>query len=222
MCVKQKKAALECDGPLWLPQRERVNWHPDFSKSQWEPEWIFLRVPQEENYRRGGGALRLYPSPIHFSDAQNPTFAAFRPWGFHFQMEAEFTFEPCEEGDEAGLAIVLSSGFYYRFVKRKTEQGVFLVLEKNAEDMEQISCRIAVETGTLRLRIAGDKEAYHFYYSTAGGEDKLAATASTRFLSCEVAGRSFTGTVMGLYTASCGKTAAVMNVTAVTLTKASQ
>ena len=38
------------------------------------------------------------------------------------------------------------------------------------------------------------------------------AKASTRFLSCELAGKCFTGTVMGLYAASVGTTEAVMKV----------
>lgn len=72
----------------------------------------------------------------------------------------------------------------------------------------------------LWLQISADKETYHFLYSTDGEAYRLAATASTRFLSCEVAGHSFTGTVMGLYTASGIGTESVMEVSAFTMTDA--
>ena len=40
----------------------------------------------------------------------------------------------------------------------------------------------------------------------------MAASASTRFLSCEVAGRCFTGTVMGLYALAQEKQMLMLNL----------
>lgn len=207
-----KKAVLDGEGPLWSEQKRGRNWEADFHASEWEPEWIFLREPQKGAYVRGGGELRLYPSQVHFSDRRNPVFAAVRQMDFEFEMEAEFTFEPCEIGDEAGIGIVLSSQFYYCFVKKRTEEGDFLVLEKNAEDMHQAACRIPMPEGELYLSVRGEKEFYYFSYSLDGESFYEAAKASTRFLACEVSGRCFTGTVAGLYAACCRETKAVMKV----------
>lgn len=177
-----------------------------------EPEWIFLRNPQKGVYERGGGELKLHPSCIQFSDRKNPTFAAVRQIDFECEIDTVFDFVPCEAGDEAGLAIVLSAQFYYRFVKKKTEEGICLVVEKNAEDLYQRACRIPVPDGFLYLKIRCDKEFYYFRYSVDGIHYQEAARASTRFLACEVAGRSFTGTVIGLYAGACRETKAVMKV----------
>lgn len=207
-----RKAALECEGRLPNAQVLTKSWKADFETAEWEPEWIFLRKPEAAAYERENGKLLLYPSCVHFRDRKNPVFAALRQGDFDCELNAAFTFEPCEAGDEAGLAIVLSSQFYYCFVKKRTKEGTFLILEKNAEDMHQTACRIPVPEGKLHLKIRADKEFYYFGYSTDGVRYDEAAKASTRFLACEVAGRCFTGTVMGLYAAACRKTNAVMCV----------
>ena len=207
-----KKAALEYDGPLWFEQKTERSWQADFYCECWEPEWIFLRNPQKEVYKRGGGELKLYPTCTCFSDGKNPVFAAVRQFDFECEVDTAFSFTPCEKGDEAGLAIVLSSQFYYRFVKKRTEEGNCLVLEKNAEDMYQRACQIPVQDEKMYLKIRCDKEYYYFSYSTDGIRYYDIASASTRFLACEVAGRCFTGTIVGLYAGACQETNAVMCV----------
>lgn len=103
------------------------SWQADFTDHKWEPEWIFLRRPQAEAYERGDGELKLYPSHIRIGDRKNPVFAAVRQRDFVCEVATAFVFDPVETEDEAGLAIVLSSQFYYRFVKKRTEGGNYLV-----------------------------------------------------------------------------------------------
>ena len=62
------------------------------------------------------------------------------------------------------------------------------------------------------IHIWADREYYSFYYGIGDEPLKFAAKASTRFLACEVAGRTFTGTVVGVYAFSAGETEAVMEV----------
>lgn len=207
-----RKSALTCDGPLWAVQQTGSVLAADFESAHWEPWWLFLRNPQKGAYERVDGELRLHPSRVHLSDGKNPVFAAVRQADFDCELDAVFDFVPGVEGDEAGLAIVLSSQFYCLFVKKKTADGVFLVLERHAEDLYQRACQIPVPDGRLHLKIRCDKEKYHFSYSVDGTACSEAAEASTRFLACEVSGRCFTGTVIGLYTASDHETGAVMRV----------
>ena len=208
-----RKAALCCDGPIWEPQREALPWKADFTKKEWEPEWIFLRRPEKASYERGNGVLRLHPSRTTFLDGKNPTFAAVRQRDFDCVMEAELSFSTECVGDEAGIAALLSSQFHYRFGKKRTEEGDMLVLEKCAEDFRQTAFSIPAPEGRLRLRMEAEKESYHFFYAVGDGPFEKACSASTRFLACEVAGRSFTGTVIGLYAFSDRDTGAVMEVT---------
>lgn len=200
-----RKAALECEGPLWEEQRKGYFWEADFSQKEWEPEWIFLRKLVKENYTRGDNCLRLRPSQICLDEGKNPTFAAVRQPDFQCEVKLKFRYEPAGEREEAGLALFHGSQFHYRFCVRRENGKKLLVLEKTAEDFrqKQIICSLSAREGKaaelLELIVRADRENYHFYYRIDGGEEVFGASASTRFLSCEVVGRSFTGTVLGPY-----------------------
>lgn len=206
------KATLLCEGPLWDEQKESKEWSADFSHEDWEPEWIFLRNPREASYERGQGKLKIYPTPITFREAKSPTFVAVRQRDFVCEVEAECKFNPCQVGDEAGIAIVLSSEFYYCIGKRRTLEGDFLVVEKKAEDFQQVAYQVPIKDGKFRLKVQADKEYYTFHYSIGETPFQELGKASTRFLSCEIAGKCFTGVVIGLYAVSTKETNAFMEV----------
>lgn len=217
LAENDRKARLENEGPLWASQEEKQAadcWQADFSKSEWEPEFRFLRTPHMASYQRQNGKLYMYPSTVSLEDEKNAVFAGVCQPDYDCEMETVFTFETKETGDEAGLALLLSSQFQYRFGKKKTAEGNVIFVEKVAEDMRQTACEIPIEEGKVRLLIRADKEKYTFFYGTADGRMQEACSASTRFLSCEIAGKCFTGTLVGLYTSCTEKTAAVMEVEA--------
>ena len=231
-----KKATLECEGPLWCEEssktekseekekktvgtisgriaRKSTVWQADFNKTVWEPEWIFLRRPDNSRYHRKDGILHLYPSATTlFDKTGSPTFAAVRQPDFDCQVETRFTFVPLKIGDEAGLIFRLSSDFYYCFCKYKNEQGTFLCVKRHIDDICYTDRQIPIADSLLQLRVTACREHYQFSYAEGTQEYKELAKASTRFLSCELAGKCFTGTVMGLYAASVGTTEAVMKV----------
>ena len=207
-----RKASLICEGPLWAEQEAEKSWQADFSNRKWEPEWIFLRRPAEGAYERGEGSLKLHPSTVTFEAAKSPVFAAVRQCDFGCETEAVFDFKPRREGAEAGLAVVLASDFHYRFGKKRTQEGNFLVVEKTAEDFRQTAFCAPAPEGELRLCVRADKEFFTFCYASGEGEIHQVCKASTRFLSCELAGKCFTGTVIGLYAMSEVTTDAVMEV----------
>jgi xylan 1,4-beta-xylosidase len=210
--VENKKAVLSARGPLWACQKPPEEWKADFTQVNWEPEWIFLRNPIESSYKREVGMLKLYPTPVTLQKVKNPTFVAIRQRDFETETFVEFLFEPSQEGDEAGIAIVLSSDFHYTFSKRRTSEGNFIVVEKRAEDFNQIAYCAPIAEGVLRIKVKSDKEFYTFSYSIVGKAFQQVCSASTRFLSCEVASKCFTGTVIGLYAVSADETDAVMEV----------
>lgn len=61
------------------------------------------------------------------------------------------------------------------------------------------------EKQRLHLSCLADALNYHFSWGYDEDHTREAGIASTRFLSCEVAGRSFTGTFVGLYASGNGK-----------------
>ncbi len=108
-------------------------------------------------------------------------------------------FFPAGEGEEAGLALFLSSEFYYTFFVRRRKGELQLVLEKRADDFHETAVEIPVPESAVTLRVEADRERYVFLWAGPGGLSREIASASTRFLACEVAGRSFTGVMAGLY-----------------------
>ncbi len=199
------QAVIEGEGPLWETQKEKPVFRPDFSKPDWEPQWLFLREPRWQHYERGQGKLRLYP-------AKDFTFAALRPRDFECTIQAAFKFEPQSIGDEAGLMVYLAADFHYRFMKTRQVDGDYVVLEKTAEDFSQTAFMQKIGLGKVTFKLMADKEYYHFYFALGNEPLEEKAKASTRFLSCEVAGRCFTGTVMGVYGKSLGETSAFMEI----------
>lgn len=207
-----RKATLTCDGPLWEEQKAVKGFIADFTQTKWEPEWIFLRNPVFSSYERGEGKLKIHPSITTLREKKNPSFAAVRQMDFSCEINTRYVFKTCEIGDEAGIGILLSSDFHYTIGKRRRAEGDFIVVEKKAEDFYQVAYEEPIEEGEICLNIRADKEFYTFSYSVGNHPLKEICKASTRFLSCELAGKCFTGTVIGLYTLSAAATEAVMEV----------
>lgn len=210
-----KKAALICEGPLWEKQRVHKEWRADFTKSELESEIVFLRNPVIENYYQSDGRLMIKPAFIKLSDCANPSFVARRPLDFECEMDIQFDFTPQQDGDEAGVVVLLSSEFHVEMFIRKENGENYLILQKSAEDMVQIAYKEKagdVSSSHLHMKIKSDKEKYTFYVGAGEESLKEIGTGSTRFLCCELAGKCFTGTVWGIYTTCKQETGAEMNV----------
>lgn len=210
-----KKAALFCEGPLWGTQETYKTWSADFSKAELEPEMIFLRNPVKENYQLQNGQLLMKPSLVKLSDAANPSFVARRPLDFECEMNVQLRFVPEQDGDEAGVAVMLSAEFHVELFVRKEKGENYLMLQKRAEDMIQLAYKEKIgeaDSGQMHMRIKSDKEKYTFYFGSGKEGLEEIGTGSTRFLCCEMAGKCFTGTVWGIYTACQQKTGAEVSI----------
>ncbi len=208
LCGTDRKATILCDGPLTAVQKPPQPFAADMSRTDWEPEWVFLRHPDMNNHRRIPGAMLLSPTLQTMRDP-SPTFAAVRPLDFDCTVDTAFTFSPEYPGDEAGLAVRLSAMFH---VTCTMTSDRMLTLTQHMEDIDHVIARVPAPLGEVHLRMTGDREKYVFEYEQDGQYRKL-GQASTRFLSVEIAGKCFTGTVIGLYAACKTSTGAQMRVT---------
>ena len=208
LCGTDRKALLNPDGPLSAPQVPPLPFTADMSRTDWEPEWIFLRRPDMQRLQRVPGRMRLIPSAATMNDPI-PTFAAVRPADFDCVTETEFTFEAIQPGDEAGIAVRLDRQFHVRCTLGFENR---LTLTLQAEDMCHIAAQTVLPAGWVRLRLAADRERLTFS-CVEGAQWRELGSVSTRFLATEFQGRCFTGTVIGLYTASPRESGAVMEVT---------
>lgn len=209
-CGDHRRALPSFDAPLCAAQQPRAPFIADMTRDTWEPEWIFLRRPDMADHQRVPGAMLLRPSTRTLAQA-NPTFAALRPMDFDCVTETAFTFSPLQPGDEAGMAVRLDSRFYITCALTHPRQ---LVLTLHADEIHHVIAQLPAPEGALRLRIRADKEQYQFDYAAGEGEFIPLGHVNTRFLSTDLSGRCFTGTVIGLYAQCQEPTEAVMRVTA--------
>lgn len=202
-------ARLNEEGPLWSQQENYFEWNPGFWNKKWEPNWLFLRKYKENSYKKGNGVLLLYPSTDMFNERSYPTFVGVRQLDFASQYVTSFSYNTEQLGDEAGLIMYLASNYHYRIGKRKIYNNDYIVVEKKAEDFEQTVYKEKIPDGKINIKLIADKEYYYFYYSIGESELKYICKASTRFLSCEIFGKCFTGTVIGIYALCETRTSAI-------------
>lgn len=105
----------------------------------------------------------------------------------------------CRVGEEVGLMIYLSSEFHYRIGKQKRSDGVYLIMERTAEDLVQPVMERRIGPGKLSMHIQTGKEKDTFWFREEGNDWEVVGPVSNRFISCEVSGRCFTGTLIGIY-----------------------
>ncbi|MBQ8200447.1 MAG: family 43 glycosylhydrolase [Clostridia bacterium] len=209
MCGAKRKTVLLANGPLRAPQQPAIPFVPDLSRTEWEPEWIFLRRPDMASHQRIPGAMLFIPSRRTLKDP-NPTFAAIRPADFDCVTDVTFTFSAQQEGDEAGLAIRLDKQFHITCTLGYDRR---LTLTLQAEDICHTVAQAVLPGDTISLRLTAGKDRFAFTYC-CGGTYIPFGSVSTRFLATEFQGRCFTGTVIGLYAACAAPTKACMRVTA--------
>ncbi|RZT02433.1 glycoside hydrolase family 43 protein [Cuneatibacter caecimuris] len=203
---------IESAGPL-LPAYEAKEEpvRDDFEGDQLELCWNYLRNPDLSRYnlKERPGCLTLRGSALRLDDIGSPTVVCRRQKYFDCHMTAKMEFLPEQDGEEAGIAVFLSNEFYYKIGKRRENGEDFLVLEKRAEDFYQQVCKISVEhEKPLYLGIQAERLRYTFRWGYEESDVAIAGYASTRFLSCEVAGRSFTGAFAGMYATGNGRDSA--------------
>ncbi len=175
----------------------------NFSSPSFSPEWLFLRKWLPDNYERKNSQLTLRPSQDKLTDpVGSPTFAAVRQKDFNCEVQTILDFEPVDASDKAGVAIYLAPTNMYRVYKHRKADGMYLTVEKTADDFHECPFSRKIADGPVKLVVKADKQKCALYYSVDGDDLKLMATASTKFLSPAIAGKCFTGTVIGLYVQS--------------------
>ena len=188
-------------------------WNCNFESETWEPQWLFRRIPDMQKIQRGNGKLILDAADGKLEDAFGTVSGVFlRPLDKKCSVETVLDFEPTLDGACAGLTAYLTEDYFYRIMKIREAGKNYLVVERRMEDVVVEAFRQEVPTGKLMLKIANDGEKYHFSYGlqkedllTSQQDAKEAdtlqevATAATKFLSTEIVGKSFTGTLFGVF-----------------------
>lgn len=179
----------------------------EFTGSKLGVQWEYVRNPYEENYSltERKGFLRLKGTAVTMSNVDSPTFAAQRQSDFSARMSTKLSFNPKQEGEEAGLVLRGNDANHIEIgvTLRDGKRQVFLRKVLKRKEAEPVSY-IDAGKGDLILTVKATPTSYEFFYRTAAGKDKSLGTAPTRVLSTEEVG-GFTGVYAGPYATGNGK-----------------
>jgi xylan 1,4-beta-xylosidase len=178
----------------------------DFEETKLSHQWNFIRNPHKEMYSLSErkGYLRLYGSELSLNHSNSPVFVGRRQQHFDCKAETLLDFYPKQEGEEAGLTVLMDEKHHYEIavvgdgLKRK------VIVRRTIGKLSAIVAEEEVQQGPITLEITANKEAYKFSYSVDGVIFREIASGETRYLSSEVAG-GFTGVYMGLYSTGNGR-----------------
>lgn len=197
--IKNSKARIMEEGPLLSEQHSWKGMADNFEEASWPCQWYFVRTPQADHYIRGNGRLTILPFGGRPSAEKMQGFACIKQPDLSFRMEVQLLFVPESEEDAAGIVVWLTHDFYYFFGIRKKDGRNKLFLERKIEDLDVFTWSEEIGTEDIGLMVEGTKDDYTFYTIMPDGRKMRKCSASSRFLSNEIVGRGFTGTMLGLY-----------------------
>ena len=184
------KAKIENEISTEAEQVKRMKFFTDFSKPEFEKEWLFF------NYEQISKTDRLVLKPTENSI----TFASVRQPDMQCSVKTVCNFTPRNNDAEAGLMIYLQSDFNYRICTKRYDEENYIVIQKCAEDFFQTIYKRKTQSSTFTFQIKADKDYYHFFCSENNAPTQEICIASTHFLCVEMPSRCFTGTTIGVYT----------------------
>lgn len=178
----------------------------NFDDKQLDFKWNYLRTPREEFYSLSErpGYLTLNLRPQKLTELDTPSFVGRRQQHINFSATTRMEFSPLTEKESAGIVLLQSNEFHYRFVYTIHEGQKVIRLIKCAEGKEEVLQEASIDSSVLYLKIEAYEQDYRFYYGDRPSDYlKLIENVDGRILSTDVAG-GFVGTEIGLYASSNG------------------
>lgn len=177
----------------------------DFSKGI-PKQALFLRNPDMANYQTDETGLTLTLSSESLRELLSPSYIGIRQQTMAYQLETHLTFDPQQDRQEAGLAIIQNDKHSIRLVlgqfEGKTELRVIQLLDGSETLLAQLP--YAFDQVTLIIKAEQQDLSFFVVPTNADRETLLCQQVDGRFLSTEVAG-GFVGCTMGAYASSNGE-----------------
>jgi xylan 1,4-beta-xylosidase len=201
--VQLRMEAATLPAHPWPPEAER----DDFDAPHLRFCWNFLRNPDPASWSLAArpGWLRLHGSALTLDNEDAPAFVGRRQQHFTCQVKTLLNFSPEQEGEEAGLTVLMNNCHHYEIALIHLEGERQVIVRRRIGDLCAIVGRETVKTDTVELSIHAYADRYVLAYALPGATMHELATGSTRYLSTEVAG-GFTGVYFGLYATGNGHT----------------
>ncbi|MBX3564060.1 MAG: glycoside hydrolase family 43 protein [Sphingomonas sp.] len=179
------------------------------------PEWMMLRNPRAPWYEVDKYGLNLTARPVGLGDNGNPSFLVRRQQHTSASATTALRFTPQKDGDRAGLAIFQNDDYWMSVgLKRAGGQLLLTVDRRDGPNDPKLGKTVfqvvnpRIGENALELRIAVEKNVYHFSYSVDHGAANYTprvwrplGAIETDSLTTRTAG-GFVGSVFGLFAAT--------------------
>ncbi|MEM9964635.1 MAG: glycoside hydrolase family 43 protein [Asticcacaulis sp.] len=179
----------------------------EFDDSKLALQWLFARMPKQQWWETGEGALKIQARNDRFGESGQPSFIGRRMQHLTGTVTTRMTYSPAVQGDEAGLLAVQNDEYYYAFGRAMNVKGeqVLRVRKRLGKDDPTEGKTVAEvpvtkgADGTVYLRIRIDKARIDFEQSADGKTFiPVLANAESKPLNTAFAS-GFVGAVIGMY-----------------------
>lgn len=178
----------------------------DFDAPQLASCWNFLRNPRDGDWSltERPGFLRLRGSALTLDAIGSPAFVGRRQEHFRCVIRCHLTFDPAQDGEEAGLTVLANNEHHYDIALTRRDGTRELIVRRRIGDLSAVVARQPYDEKVVVLQIEAEPLRYRLGYVAAEGAFNELATGATRYLSTEVAG-GFTGVYFGMYATGNGR-----------------
>jgi xylan 1,4-beta-xylosidase len=165
--------------------------------------WLTLRKPLFSLTERSG-CLRLYTCGTPLRTTGSVSFAGRRQCNMSYTFSCCMEFAPGHEDEEAGIVLLQSEDFQYRFAVCLGNKGtavVRVIMACGSGQPDEVIAESSLDAGcsTIVLAVYADKQSLSFFSGTDMRRiQNVYSGADARILSTERAG-GFVGTVLGVY-----------------------
>lgn len=179
----------------------------DFDADKLSLYWSHLNMPARENYLLSArkGWLRMKTSKVTLNEIGNPTFIGHRQSEPDFTATTKVDVSGLKDGGVAGITAYAAHHNHYdvQVVNRSGKR--YVQARIRIGEMEHIEKEIPLSSDIVYLRVTGDPQFYHLYYSSDDKNYTHLARMDYRYLSTETIG-GFTGVHLGIFAYTLSKT----------------
>ena len=195
-----KKAGLQYEEGL--NNTGNFKYTDNFDNGKLDMRWMYLRNPDFSAYSLGDNGLTIKASDANIYE-RKPLSAVFRRQQHNtFTAETEVTFNPSNEKEMAGFALLQNENYNFTFGKTKIGNRYAIVLTRAEKNNVVIGSKFLCDkcaNKPVKLRIHGDGRYYDFSFSMDGKTwNVMARGVDAVNLSTHQSG-GFIGACIGLY-----------------------
>jgi len=185
---------------LTLQPKVHLPIRDDFNTGKLASHWNLLRSPNTDTYslKSKESCLTLYGSAETLDDCGTPAFVGRRQQHFACEASTQLTFDPQQDGEEAGITVYMNERFHYELAVKRISGERKLIFRRRLGSLWKVENEMPLSADSVILTVRADK--WHYYFeATIGARNTTAfGQGECALLATEVAG-GFTGVFIAMY-----------------------